>query len=200
MEDTLTFIPLLLVLVLAFIVPLLLTRFKRLYLPIVVGEILAGILIGPSILGWVQGDETILVLLAEFGFVFLMFLSGMEINFSNLGTVGNPEQAQKQETFHWGPIQLGIGTFLLTLILSTFVGVAAYNRGIAQSPWIVALIFFHNITRSNLASAQGIRLEFWALWTDIISVCVDCRFRDHAFDHHPGRCSFTWSHIGYPAG
>jgi len=141
MEDTLTFIPLLLVLVLAFIVPLLLTRFKRLFLPIVVGEILAGILIGPSILGWVQGDETILVLLAEFGFVFLMFLSGMEINFSNLGTVGNPEQAQKQEKFHWGPIQLGIGTFLLTLILSTFVGVAAFNRGIAQSPWIVALIF-----------------------------------------------------------
>jgi len=141
MEDTLTFIPLLLVLVLAFIVPLLLTRFKRLYLPIVVGEILAGILIGPSILGWVQGDETILVLLAEFGFVFLMFLSGMEINFSNLGTVGNPEQAQKQEKFHWGPIQLGIGSFLLTLILSTFVGVAAFNRGIAQSPWIVALIF-----------------------------------------------------------
>jgi Kef-type K+ transport system membrane component KefB len=53
MEDTLTFIPLLLVLVLAFIAPLLLTRFKRLYLPIVVGEILAGILIGPSIFGWV---------------------------------------------------------------------------------------------------------------------------------------------------
>lgn len=48
MEDGLSFVPLLIVLLLAFLVPLVLSRFKRLSLPIVVGEILAGILIGRS--------------------------------------------------------------------------------------------------------------------------------------------------------
>ena len=40
------FLPLLLVLVLAFLVPLLLARFKR--VPVVVGEIVAGVIIGHS--------------------------------------------------------------------------------------------------------------------------------------------------------
>ncbi len=43
-----SFIPLLLVVVLAFLVPVLLARFRR--IPVVVGEILAGIIIGPSVL------------------------------------------------------------------------------------------------------------------------------------------------------
>ena len=78
MEETLSFIPLLLVVFLAFIVPIVLSRFKELRLPIVVGEILAGIIIGRSGFGWVQQHDPALDLLAEFGFVFLMFLSGMD--------------------------------------------------------------------------------------------------------------------------
>ena len=42
MEETLSFIPLLLVVFLAFMVPIVLSRSKRLRLPIVVGEILSG--------------------------------------------------------------------------------------------------------------------------------------------------------------
>ena len=79
-----SFTPLLIVISLAFIVPLLLTRFRRLRLPIVVGEILAGIVVGRSGFGWVSHEDELLSLLAEFGFVFLMFLAGMEIDFSNL--------------------------------------------------------------------------------------------------------------------
>ena len=79
-----SFAPLLVVISLAFLVPLLLTRFQRLRLPIVVGEILAGIVVGRSGFGWVTHEDQLLTLLAEFGFVFLMFLAGMEIDFSNL--------------------------------------------------------------------------------------------------------------------
>ena len=84
MEETLSFLPLLLVVFLAFLVPIVLSRFKKLRLPIVVGEILVGIFIGRSGFGWVQPHDPVLDLLAEFGFVFLMFLSGMEIDFSSL--------------------------------------------------------------------------------------------------------------------
>ncbi|HEX8368652.1 MAG TPA: cation:proton antiporter [Pyrinomonadaceae bacterium] len=51
--------------------------FERLRQPAVVGEILAGILIGPSLLGWVQPSEVIGVL-AEIGVIFLLFMVGLE--------------------------------------------------------------------------------------------------------------------------
>ena len=50
-EESTRFVPLLIVLGLAFLVPILLARFRR--LPVVVGEIVAGILVGASGLGWV---------------------------------------------------------------------------------------------------------------------------------------------------
>lgn len=68
------FLPLLLVVTLAFIVPISLARFRR--VPVVVGEILAGIFIGPSILGWVHAEDPTLDILAEIGFAFLMFSPG----------------------------------------------------------------------------------------------------------------------------
>jgi len=53
MHGTLSFAPLLLVVLLAFAMPVVLARFRRLRLPIVGGEILAGIVIGRSGVQWV---------------------------------------------------------------------------------------------------------------------------------------------------
>ncbi len=46
-------------------------------------EIVAGIVIGPSVLGWVEVDETIAVI-ALIGLAFLLFLAGLEIDFGRL--------------------------------------------------------------------------------------------------------------------
>lgn len=51
--------------------------FERLRQPAVVGEILAGIIIGPSLLGWVAPSE-IINILAEIGVIFLLFTVGLE--------------------------------------------------------------------------------------------------------------------------
>jgi Kef-type K+ transport system membrane component KefB/Trk K+ transport system NAD-binding subunit len=137
MEETLSFLPLLIVLFLAFVVPIALSRFRRIRLPIVVGEILAGILIGRSGFGWVQHHDIVLDLLAELGFVFLMFLSGMEIDFSNLGTQSGSKRGKGQPA---SPLQIGGISFLLTLALSTLIGFAFTRAGLASSPWMIALI------------------------------------------------------------
>jgi len=142
MEETRSFAPLLLVLALAFLVPLLLGRLKSIRLPIVVGEILAGILIGRSGLGWVNAHDPVLELLSEFGFVFLMFLSGMEIDFSSLGSLGggnprNPAQAGKRTL---GPLQIGGMSFIITLTLSAIIGLVLVRLELARNPWMVALI------------------------------------------------------------
>ena len=61
--------------------------FERLGQPAVVGEILAGVAIGPSLLGWVAPTEIIAVL-AEFGVIFLLFNVGLETKPRSLFAVG----------------------------------------------------------------------------------------------------------------
>jgi Kef-type K+ transport system membrane component KefB len=61
--------------------------FKRLGQPGIVGEILAGVLIGPSVLGWVAPDEVFKVF-AELGVVFLLFWVGLETRLSDMRAVG----------------------------------------------------------------------------------------------------------------
>lgn len=57
--------------------------FNRVHLPQVIGALLAGILFGPAILGWMQPSETISTF-AEFGVIFLLFSAGMETDFAQL--------------------------------------------------------------------------------------------------------------------
>jgi Kef-type K+ transport system membrane component KefB len=74
---------LLVVVSVAFLAPFLLGLFPRLRLPSVVFEIVAGIVIGPSVFGWVEVDQTIEVL-ALIGLAYLLFLAGLEIDFTQL--------------------------------------------------------------------------------------------------------------------
>jgi Na+:H+ antiporter len=61
--------------------------FQRLRQPTVVGEILAGILLGPSLLGLVRPGETIEGI-AEIGAIFLLFTIGLETKPADLLRVG----------------------------------------------------------------------------------------------------------------
>lgn len=60
---------------------------KKLKAPQVVGQIAAGLLIGPSLLGWVGQSEFIAVM-AEIGVVLLMFSAGLETNLRELVKTG----------------------------------------------------------------------------------------------------------------
>jgi Na+:H+ antiporter len=61
--------------------------FERIRQPAVVGEIIAGIIIGPAALGWVQPSEA-LDALAEIGVIFLLFTVGLETRPSDILKVG----------------------------------------------------------------------------------------------------------------
>ena len=62
---------LLLVMAVAFAAPLILGLVPRLQLPSVVLEIVAGIVIGPSVLGWVEVDQAVQVV-ALIGLAFVL--------------------------------------------------------------------------------------------------------------------------------
>src|SRR5262245_21953693 len=67
----------------AFGAPFVLGLFPRVRLPAVVVEIVCGIVVGPSVLGWVEVDQTIAVV-STLGLAFLLFLAGLEIDFTRL--------------------------------------------------------------------------------------------------------------------
>lgn len=56
--------------------------------PGIVGEIIAGVILGPSLLGWVRPDDA-LTMLAELGVIFLLFRVGLEVKASDLMRVGS---------------------------------------------------------------------------------------------------------------
>lgn len=61
---------------------------ERLGVPAVVGEILAGIAVGPSLLGLVGSGDDVLRTLGEIGVILLLLDVGLEMDLSELGKVG----------------------------------------------------------------------------------------------------------------
>ncbi|MDQ1371380.1 MAG: Na Exchanger protein [Candidatus Thermoplasmatota archaeon] len=61
---------------------------ERLRLPAVTGELMAGIVLGPSILNIITEDQTFFDVLAQLGATFLLFSVGMETKLSELKRVG----------------------------------------------------------------------------------------------------------------
>jgi len=53
------------------------TRFKQ---PLIVSFIAAGMLLGPSVLGWVDGHEPMVELLSEIGITLLLFAVGLKLD------------------------------------------------------------------------------------------------------------------------
>ena len=60
---------------------------RKLKAPQVAGEIVAGLIIGPSVLGWVNTNDFILQM-AQIGVVLLMFCAGLETNLKSLVKTG----------------------------------------------------------------------------------------------------------------
>src|SRR5262250_2846710 len=78
-----SFTNLLVVAAVAVLAPLGVGFFPRLRVPAVVLEIVGGIIIGPSVLGWVHVDLPVAIL-ALLGLAFLLFLAGLEIDVHRL--------------------------------------------------------------------------------------------------------------------
>ncbi len=130
------FVTLLLITALAAVVPVLATRFRYVQLPIVVGEILAGMIIGRSGLNIVQPSE-ILEFLAEFGFVYLMFLSGLEVDMEMLLT-NHAETARRP---WWKqPLPAAFLVFAMTVSLGFVSALGLQRLGLVENPLLMGLI------------------------------------------------------------
>jgi Kef-type K+ transport system membrane component KefB len=120
----LSFTNLLVVTAIAFAAPLLLGLFPRVQLPSVVLEIVAGIVVGPSVLGIAEVDEAVQVV-ALLGLAFVLFLAGLEIEFEKLrGQV----------------LRITLLGFALSFAIALVVSLGLEAGGLVDTPLLVAII------------------------------------------------------------
>ena len=96
----------------------------RLNAPSIIGELCAGILLGPSLLGWIAPND-VLKLLAEIGIILLLFEVGLETDIDRLVAAGSRAVVVAVAGFIL-PFVIGFAlcryAFGLSLLVSLFVG------------------------------------------------------------------------------
>ncbi|MBB4833347.1 CPA2 family monovalent cation:H+ antiporter-2 [Staphylococcus hominis] len=134
------FFSLVIVVVAAFLTPIIVNRLNVTFLPVVVAEILMGIIIGNSFLGLVHKDE-MLNILSTLGFIFLMFLSGLEIDFSAFKKDTRKRQGiNKDEKNLPSHLQLALTVFSLIMVLSIILAFAFKWLGFVDDVLLMVII------------------------------------------------------------
>jgi Kef-type K+ transport system membrane component KefB len=114
---------LLVVAVIALTAPLLVSLAPRARIPADVVAIVAGIVVGPSVLGWVRVDMPIGVL-ALLGLAFLLFLAGAELDLDRLR----------------GPLlRLAGSGFVVSVVIGVLAGLAFHAVGYVSNPSLLAI-------------------------------------------------------------
>ncbi|MFI5612965.1 cation:proton antiporter [Amycolatopsis sp. NPDC051903] len=103
--------------------PLLLALLPAVRIPAVVLEIVAGIVVGPSVLGWVDPDLPVQIV-ALLGLAFLLFLAGLEIDVHRL---------------HGRTLRVALLGYSATIGLGVLAGLGFGAAGWVTSPLLVAV-------------------------------------------------------------
>jgi len=115
---------LLIVVAAAFVAPLALGFFPRLRVPAIVVEILLGIIIGPSVLGWVTPDLPVSIL-SLIGLAFSLFLAGLEIDVQRL---------------RGRTLRVTATAFVVSFGIGIVAGLSLKGGGFVKSPLFIAIV------------------------------------------------------------
>ncbi len=175
------YFPLLIVIAIAWFVPLLMSSAGLQRIPSVIIEIIAGYIAGHFFLE-AASSETVRILdfLAFTGFVFLMFLSGLEIDVDKI-MFAIPRRRISFVHFLSNPLLVGGAYFMLTLGLSCLGAVAVDAIVDLQDVWYFSLIMVTTSvgiifpvlkSRSETTTQFGQMLIMAAAIADIVSIIL----------------------------
>lgn len=134
------FLSLVIVVVAAFLTPIIVNRLNINFLPVVVAEILMGIIIGHSFLNLVERDS-VLNILSTLGFIFLMFLSGLEIDFKAFKKDSRSRQGKnKQEKNLPSHLNLALTVFGFIMLISIILAYAFKWLGLVDDVLLMVII------------------------------------------------------------
>jgi Kef-type K+ transport system membrane component KefB len=121
--EHLTLVNLLGISIIAFCVPFVLGFFPRVRIPSVTLELIAGIIVGPAVLGWIDAGPVVSVI-STIGVAFLLFLAGLELD---IDALKGPPLARGSLSF--------LLSFALALVIMTPLGASDF----ILSPLLVAV-------------------------------------------------------------
>lgn len=137
-------ISLLIILLAALVIPLAMARFKITFLPTAVVEIIVGILLGPSLFNWITNSET-LEILQNVGVIFLLFLSGMEIDFSLFKkkptTLSPLEKKSQHDQPKHSVLQVATIAYASIVGMSFVIAYLLQLSGLFTDIWLAAILF-----------------------------------------------------------
>jgi len=134
------YLPLLVVVAIAWFVPIMMSLLQARRVPTVIVEIIAGFMVGYYLMGYASEDSLmILDFLALTGFLFLMFLSGLEIDVDQI-ILSFPRRRLTVSRYLKNPLLVGLTYFFITLVLA-FAGAYALSLLVdLPNVWYFALI------------------------------------------------------------
>jgi Kef-type K+ transport system membrane component KefB/Trk K+ transport system NAD-binding subunit len=118
----------------AFFIPILLQKFKLYAIPVVVAEIIAGIIIGKSGFDIIDVNDTWLGLLSMLGLIFLMFLSGVEIDFNSYKT------KKEKNSKKGNPFVIATVVFVSMLSLAYGMSLILMELGLIEDPFFMTIV------------------------------------------------------------
>ncbi len=149
------------VLAIALVAPLALGFAPRLKVPAVVLEILLGVLLGPSVLGWLELDVAVQTV-ALLGLATLLFLAGLEVDLRNLSGSLLP---------------LAAAGYALSLLLGWLLGLGFDAAGWLNDPLLVAVA----LSATSLGLVVAVLKDGQLLATDLSrTVVASASFADFA--------------------
>lgn len=146
---------------------------KKINLPQVIGQIVAGLLIGPCVLGWASNADYI-KMFAEVGVVLLMFSAGLETNLKTLIKTGPVALLMACMGV---AVPLGLGT-LLTFAFEGWaaVGTAAFYKalfiGVIMTATSVSITVQTLKELGKLKTELGTTIVSAAIIDDVIGIIV----------------------------
>jgi len=175
------FYPLLVVAAIAWTTPILLSLLKLKKIPIVIVEIILGFLAGKFLFGNLSEDSfLILNFFALFGFLFLMFLSGLEIDVDHI-IASLPRRRLTWSRFLKNPLLVGITQFILAIFLSYLASLFLAQIIDIPSIWYFSIIMVTTSVsivlpvlkdRGEIGSRFGQMIIIAAAVADILSIIL----------------------------
>ncbi|WP_340104756.1 cation:proton antiporter domain-containing protein [Rhodohalobacter sp. 8-1] len=117
--------------------------FNKLKIPGLVGIILSGTLVGPSVLGLLERDSTI-ELLGTVGLLYLMFMAGLSIDLNRFEKLRNRS------------IGFGVISYLFPAVGAYYMGILFFNYSVPTSLLMGAIVGSHTLLAYPIAERLGI--------------------------------------------
>ncbi len=150
---------------------------KKVHMPPVLGQIVVGIIIGPTVFNMMQGEDELIHIMSQLGVVFLMFLAGLETDLKELKSSGR------------GAILIAIGGMVVPFLLGSFIPYVFFEHhipGETDHQKLLGAIYIGTILTATsvsisvsvlrdikqLTSKQGISILGGAIIDDVLGIIM----------------------------